>query len=1103
MKKLVFFLAMMVMPYAAKAQIYNYDVDGNGIVDVADAMYVINHILHIPNPGEEQEQKSYLTCPDDHHPHMIDLGLPSGTKWACCNVDTDHPENQSPTNYGGYYAWGETETKSTYSWSTYIHSCDDDIYSDLGRDIAGTEYDVAHVKWGESWMIPASIQIQELLNYCTSIWTSQNGVNGMVFTGPNGGTIFLPATGYYSDSGLSDAGSGGYYWSSTLYYFDLPIFEYFPSCLDLNLVSPGLDRFNLDRFYGCSVRPVIRNNKVTLFHSSQTLSVGEVSTTYIISGSGSYSAESSDASVVTAIIDGTSIKLTAVAVGTATVTVTDQRGQTATIDVKVMTFCPDDNHPHMVDLGLPSGTKWACCNVGADKPEADGSHYAWGETEEKGYYEYNWDCYIHCNGSEDTCHDLGSDIAGTEYDVAHVKWGHDWQMPSNWHIDELISNCTYEWTTVDGVEGGKFTSKTNGVSLFFPAACLMCISDENGVYGNFGSYWSSSQYPSDAGCAYSLYFGSGGVGTSDDDRSDGLSIRPVVCNYFPLRLSISSLNLIVGEGSTVSINSGSGNYSIENSNIGVVTATLSGTSIKVTAVAAGTATITITDTNSGQTTTIEATVEDKQPQSILTCPDDHHPHMIDLGLPSGTKWACCNVDTDHPENQSPTNYGGYYAWGETEMKSTYSWSTYIHCDGSSETCHDLGDDIAGTEYDVAHVKWGGSWMMPSKEQQDELRSNCTSTWTTQNDVSGILFTGTNGGSIFLPATGYYSESGLSDAGSGGYYWSSTQQPSLAYRAYYLSIGSDGTETYGTRRYRGLSVRPVVCDYKPLSLSLSSLELNTCEERILSLTSGSGFYSVGSSDASVAIASLSGTSVKITAVAVGTATITVTDRRDGQSVTIEVKVINVCPDDHHPHLIDLGLPSGTKWACCNVDTDHPENQSPINYGGYYAWGETEEKDVYNDVTYLYSTGVDEDEDGYYADYHSDTEVNGIWQNLGSDIAGTEYDVAHVKWGGSWVMPTEEQQDELKNNCTFKWTTVNGVKGVKFTGKKNGKSLFLPAAGYRYDSDLVSAGSYGNYWSSTQSSSLACDAYILFFDSGDTGWNYHYRHYGRSVRPVVRN
>ena len=194
------------------------------------------------------------------------------------------------------------------------------------------------------------------------------------------------------------------------------------------------------------------------------------------------------------------------------------------------------------------------------------------------------------------------------------------------------------------------------------------------------------------------------------------------------------------------------------------------------------------------------------PQSYLTCPDNHHPHLIDLGLPSGTKWACCNVGADTPEA-----YGGYYAWGETEEKSTYNWSTYIYYDGSPVTYRDLGSDIAGTDYDVAHVKWGGSWVMPSQEQQDELVNNCTSEWTTVNGVNGRKFTSkTNGGSIFLPAAGDRYDSRLYHAGSCGYYWSSTQYPlyEYLYDAFNLYFDSDVAGFSSNYREIGLTVRPV-------------------------------------------------------------------------------------------------------------------------------------------------------------------------------------------------------------------------------------------------------------------------------------------------------
>lgn len=204
-----------------------------------------------------------------------------------------------------------------------------------------------------------------------------------------------------------------------------------------------------------------------------------------------------------------------------------------------------------------------------------------------------------------------------------------------------------------------------------------------------------------------------------------------------------------------------------------------------------------------------------------SCPDDNHPHVIDLGLPSGTKWACCNVGTNLPEG-----YGGYYAWSETEEKEIYDWTTYIHCDGSKETCHNLGSDIAGTKYDVAHILWGGSWVMPSQDQIKELTTECSCTWTKINRVSGDLFTGPSGGTIFLPEAGFwlnghtYStgldfnndnwDSETDELPSAGYYWSSTLRPTNTSVAYYLffSYGYAYWDWYDLRS-TGLTVRPVI------------------------------------------------------------------------------------------------------------------------------------------------------------------------------------------------------------------------------------------------------------------------------------------------------
>ena len=236
---------------------------------------------------------------------------------------------------------------------------------------------------------------------------------------------------------------------------------------------------------------------------------------------------------------------------------------------------------------------------------------------------------------------------------------------------------------------------------------------------------------------------------------------------------------------------------------------LSGKTLTVTGVGEGSTVFGVFDRQNHLMAVVNVTVT-AGGASYLTCPDDHHPHMIDLGLPSGTKWACCNVDDDSSK-QSPTNYGSYYAWGETKEHDdlVYTWSTYTHRDGSSGTCHDLGSDIAGTQFDVAHVRWGGSWVMPTHDQQMELLDNCTYEWTTVNGVNGGRFTSkTNGGSIFLPAAGGRWESSLYDAGSGGYYWSSTQRPSGSYYAFDLYFYSGDVDWGNGRRYSGFTVRPV-------------------------------------------------------------------------------------------------------------------------------------------------------------------------------------------------------------------------------------------------------------------------------------------------------
>lgn len=184
------------------------------------------------------------------------------------------------------------------------------------------------------------------------------------------------------------------------------------------------------------------------------------------------------------------------------------------------------------------------------------------------------------------------------------------------------------------------------------------------------------------------------------------------------------------------------------------------------------------------------------------------------------------------------------------------------------------------------------------------------------------------------------------------------------------------------------------------------------------------------------------------------------------------------------MIDLGL--SVKWASHNVGASSPEG-----FGGYYAWGETEEKSYYSEKTYKYA--VDSDGDG---DIYCDDDE---YIYIGSNISGTQYDVAHVKWGGSWRMPTQDEIIELVENCSWKWTTYNGVEGQLVTGP-NGNSIFLPAAGLRYFTSFYEVGRYGYYWSATQDESFSGCAYLLGFLSGSSSEGWGVRDEGYTVRPV---
>ncbi len=200
-------------------------------------------------------------------------------------------------------------------------------------------------------------------------------------------------------------------------------------------------------------------------------------------------------------------------------------------------------------------------------------------------------------------------------------------------------------------------------------------------------------------------------------------------------------------------------------------------------------------------------------------------------------------------------------------------------------------------------------------------------------------------------------------------------------------------------------------------------------------------------------------------------------------------------------VDLGL--SVKWATCNVGATKPEE-----YGDYYAWGETETKTSYTWTNYKFRTSGDSWDNIKFSKYNTSSSYGTVDKKT---VLDPEDDVAHVKWGGSWRLPTKAERDELCDSCTWTWynsgdTEFKGVAGYKVTSNVSGytdRFIFLPAAGFRDDTSLYGAGEYGGYWSSSLYTDGPNGARYLGFGSSYVSTTYYgFRNDGYSVRPVCQ-
>lgn len=499
---------------------------------------------------------------------------------------------------------------------------------------------------------------------------------------------------------------------------------------------------------------------------------------------------------------------------------------------------PDE--PGVVDLGL--SVKWAACNLGASKIEEYGDFYQWAGSQDVSDtdidlyigncpYHYGnsntsgWTKYIpsgcesYWSGSGDPDNKTILDLVD---DVAHVKLGGSWYMPTKEDFEELLNNCNVELATYKGVNGRKFTSKINGNSIFLPAAGSRIGKTLYNV-GSVCSYWSSSLNKEVPYQAYELAFIADDAPVSSVSRYYGLSIRPVYWTSITgVSLNMTRLDLFTEKTFTLRAEISPANASKQSvfwssSDPSVAMVDQNG---KITAVSSGVADITVTTKDGGYTATCTVRVKNLN----IT-----EPEAVDLGL--SVKWASINLGASCLEGT-----GYYFTWGGTYdvsnldinlswdncpyhigLNENIGWTKYILSNESTYWSGQGNPDnkvILEPEDDAAHVLLGNGWRMPTREEFQELIDNCDCAPMTLNDIHGMKFTSRKQGytdkSIFLPLVGCRIDNKLYEFNDGGYYWSSsrTSYPLLASFCLLHSGSTPGvSHTFGSRS-SGRTVRPV-------------------------------------------------------------------------------------------------------------------------------------------------------------------------------------------------------------------------------------------------------------------------------------------------------
>ena len=462
----------------------------------------------------------------------------------------------------------------------------------------------------------------------------------------------------------------------------------------------------------------------------------------------------------------------------------------------------------------------------------------------------------------------------------------------------------------------------------------------------------------------------------------------------------------------------------------------------------------------GGSTTIMARVGDKLATCSVTV--EKLPNgAVNLGL--SVLWAECNLGASTSEA-----YGDYYAWGETETKTYYNWSTYKWCNYgsfSSLTKYNTSSSSGTIDNktvlekadDVAHAKLGDKWRMPTDAEWKELQENCTLSWTAQSGVKGLLITSNkNGTSVFLPAAGYKIDNSLYGDVLNCLYWSSSIKADSPSNALIMYSYSGGANLSNHSRDAGLCVRPVYDSFDnpdnpdhpdnpiPVSsviLNKSELILTVGESEVLNATvtpdnATDKTVTWKSSNTAIAVVDANG---KVSAISSGSATIAAMAGEKSATCVVTVQPNDIVVPNT---AVDMGV--SVLWGSCNLGASSPEE-----YGLKYAWGESTLKEKYSWETYQLL-----DWESYYYSHYITVRLSKYNDYDKKTRLEPVDDAASVNLEGKWRMPTAKELDELIDNC--RWEAIN-KNLIKATSKITGESILFSTSNSNtiklWSSDLV--------------------------------------------------